>query len=682
MVLVTAAMSKRKKRILNAVLLFLGSVLLTALFTWPFAAKLFTFYPDYGRFGDYTFSGAMLWYNQEAIRTGKIFNQQEYFNGFMFYPQPYTVAYTDHSFFPSLLFGIIFSITKDQVASTNITTFAVLLLNFLSGFLALSFFLKHRLASIVGAIIFTFNPIVFAHFPQHFGLLNRYFLPPVFLFAYLFFKTPGVRNAFLFFLFFTLNALSVVYYFVFATLLVPLIAVPLLINNLKKKNVAYFSILLKCSLISLVFLPLFWYFYSPYLAFSSKENLRRSVEESIVNSARPLDWLTSTPYSLLYGGFVKSLDGARGFHNDVVTFLNTNSKVDLSFLRYEEHTLSLNILPLALFVVGIVALRKKIYSFASCFLLLLVATFLLAFGPTGLMEYPYRVLHDLFLFMQAIRVPTRFELLFYLPFSVFASIGALTLFQSERLKRYRMAIFVCIMFLLFLENYNLNQFNDTSFMLGKFQKLNRHGDLSFLRDKKTVHFPIFVPDLPRETMYLNWAITSGETIVNGNNAYLPSDQLDFLIQLKQKGLQPQTIERLLALGVEYVVIHRDLLREEGIIDVDTATKDPTSVIFHSDDTVILELKNQDFPLKICTFPDDFVIEIFKTGAPNYPTQFYVVSITNQSMCLLPSIYENRYRTIDFIENSRKRTAKMRLPILIEPKQKVTLSEPEGTLSIN
>jgi hypothetical protein len=166
--------------------------LLTVIFTYPFITKLFVHYNDGS---DFAVNGFIFAYNYNAILSGKIFNQDKYFNGQQFYPQPYTLAYSDHRFIPSIIFSVPYALTNNLVLSVNILTFLSFVLSFISSFYVINYFVKNKLASIIGAVVFTFNPITFVRFPVHLDLLSKYFLPPMFFFCYQFLKKPQFKSA-------------------------------------------------------------------------------------------------------------------------------------------------------------------------------------------------------------------------------------------------------------------------------------------------------------------------------------------------------------------------------------------------------------------------------------------------------------------------------------------------------
>lgn len=654
-----------------------ASVFTTVVFTWPFAAKVTTFYPDYGRFGDYIYAGSVLWYNQKAILTGKILNQKGYFHGFLLYPQPYTLAYTDHSLVPSLIFAPLYWTSKNLVFSINTLTILALTFSFISSFYTINYFLNNKFASTIGAVVFTFNPLTFAHFPQHFNLLHKYFLPPLFLFAYLFFKKPTYKNGFLLSLFFSLNALSVIYYFIFTLVLIPVLSIPFFIRNIRTKHYNYFLNLCKCACSILLFLPLIWYFTYTYLLFAQKEMAQRSIQENAFYSARLIDWISSTPHSLIYGNFTKFLDASREYKQN-----------QTDYLSYEERTLFLNILPMFLFLLAI-SKWKKLRLPLLYYLLILGTSILMTFGPyfqgwnskSSNIKLPFYYLHQFIYTIQAIRVPTRFAYVTYVPFSLVVAAGACFVFGKR--KKHNFLIFVAMLLMLYIENYNVNNFSEQSTMLEKFQQANKDGKLGVLADKRVLHMPpTFSPPSRKETIYLNWTVLAGEINATGYSAYWPAEQVHFWEKLNER-LDEEALRRLSALEIDYVVFHKDLMNKRELDQFTMRSplyKD--GVIFNNDSVSILEVKRYNYAIQICTFPQNFTIQLMQATDQNYPTRFYVLSVKNNSVCYLPNVYEDKYRSLEFFTEGKRYTVKLKLPPVIGPLESVILAEPDNNLKVN
>ncbi len=635
----------------NWILVLLLAFLLTIILTWPFFINLTSYYTDQG---DYPLAGSVLWYNQDSIKTGRIFNQKEYFQGYQFYGQPYSLAFINHSFVPSLIFAPIYWITNSLPFSVNSLAFLTYVLSFISAYYLINYFVKNPWASLVGATIYTFNPLTMVRFPHHLDILNKYFLPLVFLFAYKFLEKPTWKNSFLFGLFFTLNALSVNYYQIFTVVMLPLVAMPFLLKNLIRKNWTYFINLTKFSLVILIFLPVLLYFNLPYLSFADKEGAGRSVEEAGFFSARINDWFGSSPDSLLYGSWTKYLEKFR------------SPKDDRGILNYEEHTLFLNILPIILFILGFKFFMKEKINH-SFFFILLGVTFILTFGPfLGL----YSVFYQLLPFMQGIRVPTRFEFLFYIPFALIASYGALWLIKKRGV--WTVAVVGVI---LILENFTVKNYDLRSQILPQAQLLQE--ELGFLKDKVTLHLPIYTTEdadvFGKGAAYFNWLTKTGERVFNGNSAYLPPDHMMLLYEIKQNP-DERAFTKLAILGVNYVVIHKKLLTPQDPV------KKIGQVVFEDPDILVIDISKFGLNVPICVPEKDLDFKVSQAQDQDFNLSYALV-IQNKDNCFLPSTFENRYQKMEVEVDGIKKWAYYKMPILINPKEQVILSEINRELKI-
>lgn len=676
---------------------FILATLLTVVLTWPFTQNLATYYTDSG---DYTGFGSILWWSFESLTNGRIFDSQKYFNGYQLYPMPYTIAFGDHLFVPSLIFGFFYILSQNFILSVNLLTFVSLILGFISCFYVINFFVKNFFASIIGAAVFTFNPITFAQFPQHAYLFNRVFLPPIFLFAYKFFKSPGFINAFFLGLFFTLNALTVIYYQIYTIFLLMVLALIHISVNLFKKNFYYIFQFIKGGLIILVFLPVLLYFDLPYLKFNSLEGAKRSLEQNIYYSARVADWFSPSRSSLLYKDLSYALNDKRlGLENQDNYY-------------HEEHSLFLNLTPVFLFLVslgyflgkcklkpgnsrhGLLSFLKRFFSLyltspLPLFLTVLAISFIMTFGPyftgwngnTGGFALPFYFFYEYLPFGKGVRVPTRFQFIFYLPFALLCAYGALFLFKKT--KRYFFAVFMIILGLLVVENINVFSFDERSYILPKVERLSQNGELSFLRDKNVLHLPVIFPDFVlTEGVYHNWRVITGEKIVNMHSGYNPQDQVNLLLKLKE-GVGEEALKRLVALGVNFIVIHQDLIDPEQYkqrFKINESLYQEITV-FNNGDTRILDLSHYSLDIRKCSLDQDFDINIKSAEIFGSATSTTVLILKNKSNCYLPSIYQDRYQRMDFYTNFLKRTAYFRLPVIIDPFEEVVLSELNNELRI-
>lgn len=638
-------------------------VLATIILNYQLVLKVNSFYSDYG---DYPLNGSILWYNQDSIKTGKILNQEEYFNGYQFYPQAYTLAYSDHLFVPSLIFSPIYWITNYLPLSMNIFTLTAFVLSFIASFYSINYFIKNTFASLIGAFVFTFNPLSYSHFPNHFQLMNKYFLPPLFLFAYLFLSSPTAKRAFWFFFFFTLNALSALYFQAFAFITIFIITIIYLVLNYSKPN--YLQRFFKFSLISLLFLPILLYFDLPYLNFAQNERVVRTITENEFFSARLIDWILPPQNNLIYGWLFRTLMGTM-----------TNAKFIYSFW---EHTLFINILPVVLFTLGISYTKKFKATLPFLFYLLtLIMTFILTLGPSfmglngerGIFNMPYYYLYQTLPFLQGIRVPTRIQFLFYVPFSLFVSYGALFIIKKLPKKWLIYPVFIIMTAILLLENINPTTYEKTSEVFNNSGYLKSAGLTKLLQGKNVLHLPFYKNDVPKEAGYLNWALITHERTVNGYSGYYSIEQYNFIINTKN--LDTQSINMLAVADINYIVIHKDLLPPHEW------ENHQARVVFEDEKTLVLDTKISTAAFKKCSLDKDFNIEVRNASTVGTNKYFKALVLKNESDCYLISKFTKKYLPFPLYINMIKYQARLKLPPVIGPYQTVVLSEIEGSLTL-
>lgn len=626
--------------------------LLTIITTWPLILKLATFYPD---LGDYSLVGWMLWYNFYALKTGRIFSQTDYFNSTQFYPFPNSLAFSEHMFIPSLLFTPFYALTNNLALSVNIFVFLSFLLSFIAAYFFIKYFLKDELASIIGATVYAFNPITLVQFHgHHLHLLSRFFLPLVFLCGFIFFKKPNLKSAFLFSLVFTINALTSIHFFAYSIIGLFIFALPFVIINFKN--------ILKYTWVILIFIPLLLHFNYPYYKFSSMENIQRQIGDNVYFSARLLDWVSTVPNNFLYGPLVQKLNLLR-------TPKDSEGNINIT-----EHSIFLNIIPPLLFIIGIVylfKLRKKIpdknYVIAyAAFFALTILSALFTFGPYYLgvnnnssdIKLPYKLLYDYVPIFKGLRVPTRIQFLFYVPFSLFVGFGAYYIFKY--LKGLRLILFTFILFLIILENFIVYPFDETSKVLPQISQ--NAGLKNILKGKKTIHLPISTFHQFYETKYLAWSTQTEEFIYNGYSGYTPPDWGSNNEEFNK--LEPEALKKMKALGLELVVIHKSDFERVPQID--------EGVIYSDANILVLDLDKMNWHLQICDRDKDielvgnFKTFYIKTIDEDLYQLFPKLKIKNNADCYLSSPFQQRYSTVDIYLRGKIENARFNFPILITP----------------
>ncbi|MDD2822557.1 MAG: hypothetical protein PHQ59_00585 [Candidatus Daviesbacteria bacterium] len=673
-----------RQKLLQLFILIILGCLLTTIFTWPFLPNITSFYSD---MGDYPTNGFFLWYNQLSLATGRILDPNQYFNSFQFYPWPYSVAYNEFLFIPSLIFSPIYWISHQLVFSVNFYIFLTFVLSFISSFYCINYLIKNervpyfvsKYASFIGALVYTFNPMTFAHFPNHVNLMGRYFLPPLLLYGYLFFKKPETKTSLLFFLFFTLNALTSFHFMFFSNFALATYLSFFFLLNFYKRNYAYFLSILKNSLFFILFIPLLAAFYLPYFNFVQKEKAAYDLQLLWSYSATLEDYLSPLSNNLLYKNLLPT---------------NRTEKIpgggyaDIS----EEHTLFINAIPLVLIILSLFFFirslfgrhKKENYSRLLLFVsfILVIVTTILAFGPdlrlnssqSTNIKMPFNYLIQWLPIFKGTRVPSRFQFIFYFPFSVLVAYGFMIIFRAK--KHYVIPILILVTALLIGENFNNFKFNSTSTVLR--EKAYIEQNFGFLNGKGTLHFPTLY--LGETAKYLNFGTITHEKMINGYSGYTPPDWGSFMTAYKTS-LEEEDLKKLNIIGIQYIIIHKDmlskeqaqnLLRNQAIIQKGT--------IFDKNGIQIINLDNLVFDFKLCNFDYDFDFKLERrTSSAN--TGFYHLSIENQNDCYLTSTLQNRYRSKIVYQDDIKTTAYIRMPIVIAPFEKINIDEEDRNLTI-
>lgn len=653
--------------------LILG-ILFTSILTWPLLTNITTFYKDKG---DYPLVGWILWHNQKAITQGFIFDQEKYFDAGQFYPYPFNLAYSEHLFIPSIIFTIIYKFTNSLVFSINILFFISFVLSFISSYLVINYFLKDRLASIIGALIFTFNPLTFAHFADHFHLMNKYFLPPLFLFCYLFLIKTNFKNSILFFTFFTLNALASIHFGIFSLVIILILVATSVVLQLVKKNYQYILRLAKYTILVLLFLPILNYFNLPYLELSNKERVVRPLSETVYYSARLIDFVSPHPNSLAYGQLYKMIEGYR------------YPRGEKNYFNYSEHTLFTNIFPSTLFLAGLyfsIKLfkdKKKVVtkSVILFFLSIAVLSFIFSLGPlftgwnseSGSFKLPYYIIYKWLPLIRAIRVPTRIEFIFYIPFSFFTALGFYYLCKNIK-GNFKMLIFLATLMILFLENIHILSFAEKSQIIDRFDNESAKGKLFFLRDKNTIHLPISLNNDQNEAKYLTWATLTSEETFNGYSGYAPPDRNSYIEKIKN--FDEKALEKISAIEIEYVILHKDLIPSYKDFYKKEGDFYGIGMIYENDEILIIDLKKYNFSIKKCKKGDNLLVQLISNSTyikadENFYQLFPKIRLMNNNSCYYVSTFRQRYLPFNF--NFKKDNIYIKLPILMEPREAVEIA---------
>ncbi|GIL15622.1 MAG: hypothetical protein BroJett039_07950 [Chloroflexota bacterium] len=398
-----------KSKHLTAALIFL---VLTLILTNPLALHLWNAVED--KQDGLLNTWIMAWVGH-ALTTDPL----NLFNANIFYPYPNTLAFSE-ILIPQSLFALPFTLAANNpIFGYNLALLALLWFDAFAMYLFVYDLTRRAEAAWLAGAIFAFNPFNLGNFAQ-LQLLTLGWLPLALLaLRKLLFARASIaprvsRWAFLFALFFILQALSSFYYALLTGLAVALYLAwwPF------TQRAAWWGALRRIGvplgaafvIIALVLTP----FLLPYFEVQRELGFSRRVAESEPFSASLKQFTEVAPENFLYG-----------------RFLAPNPVVKIG--GYPLDNLFPGIVALALAACGLslyTRAREKWFL-----VLLLVGAFLLALGPRLYVTHaqatdlvlPYRWLYEIFPPLRALRAPVRFDALINFALAALAGMGAAAL---------------------------------------------------------------------------------------------------------------------------------------------------------------------------------------------------------------------------------------------------------------
>lgn len=439
------------KNILFASLL---GFILTSVITYPYVLNLKLHYP---RSNDFLLNAWTYWYSANSIMNGELLTPQKFFTMNQLYPFPGTGAQLDFMVFPSLLLYLpTHLLFRNPVLSVNFTLFTLFILNFVSAYICLFLASKHKFASVIGAIIFTFYPGIVNHTSGHTEYLGRFLIPPFFLlfYRYLYYPTKklGFWLVFTYFLSWFTSIQITIFLTIFALLGIMLfIAHNIIQKTFSKEKI--FLLIKHSALPILLFLPVLIYFFYPYIKYSNYEGIKRDVNEAAEFSADPIDYFLPTPNNLLFGRVSKIFEPVRYTPGG-------------GSFNYAEHTLTPGYIAIILFFVFSYTnlIKNKIlfnisthsnFVWISNFIMMVFAI-VFSFGPylgqgVTYVKLPYYYLHQIFPLLYSIRTPTRIQYVAVFFVSYIITQGLAEYFRSAR--KIKPAVVAAIITILILAEY-------------------------------------------------------------------------------------------------------------------------------------------------------------------------------------------------------------------------------------
>ena len=489
-------------------------------------------------------------------------NPLNLFNANIYYPNRYTLAYSD-SQLPTAILAIPFlAITHNPIQSANLMLIFHFFLCSLGAYLLTKHLTRSRIAGVIAGIAFAYAPYKIAHL-THLNLCAAGWIPLTILFLHLYCEKKRPRDAFLAALFFTIQALSAWYYGLMLALGILLFLIVRLITNRKTFTFRWTAVLAVALILAiLAIIP----FALPYLKSQRDEPLfERPMDEVAFYSADVQDFLLAPKESLVWG------EVTSGLRKDAEKRGNPT-----------ERAIFPGLIPLILGIGGAVYLfrRRKTddeerFSFWFYVILLAVSAILCLgvtlhfFGNRTNIPLPFRVLYYIFPGFKAIRVPARFAIFVALALAVlsgFAVKGLVDWLSSRRGVLVSSLVSLLIFGLLivdlmpiYLPMYKVplkDEFPKVYTWLGE-----QEGEAPTVELPLAKYDPKAPYDLDTDKSWLElepwrtyYSTLHWKKLLNGYSGFIPSSYTE-AVRLYKDFPSKESMDYFKDMGIEYIILH-------------------------------------------------------------------------------------------------------------------------------
>ncbi len=416
------------------------AVLLSIYFTYPLAEGLWI---NYFANSDFYLNAWTYAYTAKSVLDMSILDPGRFFDSPQMFPLGQALAMQDFFLVPTIILYLPgYLLTKSHIFATNLTIFTSFIFNFAASYFVYKKITKSVGPSLIGAFSFTFTPKTVHLMGGWLEYLNRFFVPIYFMLLVDFLRKPNYKSALVLFILYTLNWFTNIHYAIFITILSAVaflvhMLTHLVVNKGQKTFETLVGIVRHIS-VGVLFVPLIYFFFSPYIDFSAKEGIVRSLAASAHHS---LDLVSFAPPKINY-----SLEG----------YFFDYSVRSIYFPGF------LAILCLIVFPVKKIAgiIRDKKVGEGEIewiiYFVCLVCSVVISFGPY--FEFngrefhaPYYYLYKIFPLLSAIRSPERISYLWVFFVGYIIAIGLKDLTLGA--KRFKKAVLISAFFLVFLLEY-------------------------------------------------------------------------------------------------------------------------------------------------------------------------------------------------------------------------------------
>jgi hypothetical protein len=496
---------------LNLVSAFAILTVMTIVVTWPQALHLGS---QIAAHDDPNFSMWRLGWIAHALWA----DPRHLFDANIFYPEPRTLAYSD----ATLLEGVV-AAPFLWAGAPLVLVYNVLLLGGIVASGVAMFVLARRLtgsaaAALVSAAVFTMAPYRIEHF-MHLELQWTMWIPLAFWAVHRAFDERPLKWGALTGVFIWLQMISCVYYGIFLAMLVAVLVVALAASGPRRARAALPGLALGAAIAVMLTLP----YMLPYRANVSTVG-SRPTSEVAQYSAAPISYLLAPPQNWLWGGTHDSIGNEGRLFPGLGAVL-----LGLAAAAYRP--------------------RRLVWIYAALWALAVE----LSFGVNGIV---YGWLYAQVNALHGLRAPARFAILAQCALAVLAGFGVLAIQQRARQASARSRALVAgILALLTIEYASSKMFLREVFD----NPPDVYTVIRFTGPGVIAELPMpRVDNLPHwDAVYAAWSVNHWHPILNGYSGYYPPSYIQ-TVRLMQTFPDDESIARLRALNVRFIVVHRSL----------------------------------------------------------------------------------------------------------------------------
>lgn len=362
-------------------------VIASIVMTWPLALHLQSAVAD--PFDPFFSTWAIDWDYHATFTKASLFHAN------IFHPARYSFAFSEHMYGIAVLF---FPLLALGVAPLTVHNLAVLLGFAACGYamyLLARYVTQSTRAGVVGGVCYAFAGFRFHHLP-HVHFIWSAWLPILLLTLLLYARSPRWPPAAAFAFAFFMNGITSLHWLVFGGVAS---AVTVAYLAIARRQTRWTALIVAAAVVSIALIP----FVQPYRTVAKLYAMERSPKDIEPTSAQWGDWLQPNYQNRLYG-----------------------DRAPLEAYGHER-TLFPGFVTALLALIGLLAARRNIDAWSAA-----VWIAIGAFAARGFWNPVYMFLFEHSSAFRGIRMPSRWAMVAYVGFALFAALGAAQLMRSRR----------------------------------------------------------------------------------------------------------------------------------------------------------------------------------------------------------------------------------------------------------